>query len=290
MKTSATYRSYLYVPAHKAQVVEKAYASEADAIVLDLEDAVPASHKAAARQAAAAILAEGPPKPTYVRINPIGSPWCRDDVDAIAQPALQALRLPKCDLPQQIQEVAGWLDALGCDAGIQILIESAYGVETAYQLATASPRLERIGLGESDLRADLQIGVDNFTLEVCRARCVVVSRAAGLTGPIQTVYHTLPDLDGLKESTLRAKSMGFLGRFAIHPSQLAVINEVFTPSEDEIRAAERVLEAVEAAAGKASASSVFVLPDGRVVAPPLIANARVTLALANNLRLSGALA
>ncbi|KVE05361.1 MULTISPECIES: HpcH/HpaI aldolase/citrate lyase family protein [Burkholderia] len=284
MKPSATCRSYLYVPAHKTQVVEKAYASEADAIVLDLEDAVPASHKVDARKAAADILAGGPPKPTYVRVNPIGTPWCRDDVEAIALPALQALRLPKCDFPAHIQEVAGWLDALGSDAGIQILIESAYGVETAYQLATASPRLERIGLGESDLRADLRIGVDNFTLEVCRARCVVASRAAGLNGPIQTVYHTLGDLDGLKESTLRAKSMGFVGRFAIHPSQLPVINAVFTPSDEEIRAAERVLEAVDAADDQ---SSVFVLPDGRVVAPPLIANARVTLALATHLRRDG---
>ncbi len=290
MKSSATYRSYLYVPAHKAQVVDKAYASEADAIVLDLEDAVPASHKAEARKAAAEVLAAGPSKPTYVRINPASSPWCRDDVEAIALPALRALRLPKCDRPDQIHAVAGWLDQLDCEAGIQILIESAYGVETAYSLATASPRLERIGLGESDLRADLQIGVDNFTLEVCRARCVIASRAAGLNGPIQTVHHTLTDLDSLRESTQRAKSMGFVGRFAIHPSQLPIINEVWTPSEDEIRAAERVLEAVAAAAGAESASSVFVLPDGRVVAPPLIANARVTLALANNLRVSGALA
>ncbi|RKP46525.1 CoA ester lyase [Trinickia fusca] len=290
MKNSPTYRSYLYVPAHKAQVVEKAYASEADAVVLDLEDAVPANHKDEARAAAASILASNPAKPTYVRVNPASSPWCRDDVEAIAQPSLVALRLPKCDGPEEIRTVASWLDEAGCSAGIQILIESAYGIETAYQLAMSSPRLDRIGIGESDLRADLQVGVDNFTLEFCRARCVIASRAAGLSAPIQTVYHTLKDLDGLRESTLRAKSMGFVGRFAIHPSQLPIINEVFTPSEEEVRAARGVLEAVEANAGASTGSSVFVLPDGRVVAPPLIANARVTLALAANLPAQGALA
>ncbi|WP_116141693.1 HpcH/HpaI aldolase/citrate lyase family protein [Trinickia diaoshuihuensis] len=280
---SRTYRSYLYVPAHKPSVVEKAYASEADAIVLDLEDAVPAERKTDARLQAAAVLASGPPKPTYVRVNPASSPWCRDDVEAIAQPSLVALRLPKCDGPEEIRTVASWLDQAQCPARIQILIESAYGIETAYQLATASARLDRIGVGESDLRADLQVGVDNLTLEYCRARCVVVSRAAGLAAPIQTVYHTLNDLDGLRESTRRAKAMGFVGRFVFHPSQLPVINEVFTPSEAEVRTARGVLDAVASAAGEQTASSVYVLPDGRVIAPPLIANARVTLALAEQL-------
>jgi citrate lyase subunit beta/citryl-CoA lyase len=287
---SDTYRSYLYVPAHKPQMVDKAYASAADAVVLDLEDAVPASHKAQARTAAAAVLAAGPPKPTYVRINAAASPWCRADVEAVAQPALRALRLPKCDQGLQIRQVAAWLDALGCAAGIQILIESAFGVEIAYQLATASPRLERIGLGEGDLRADLQIGADNFTLEVCRARCVVASRAAGLSGPIHTVYPSLVDPDGLRESTQRARAMGFIGRFAIHPAQVTVINEVYTPSTEEIVDAERLLQAIAAPAGPMTGSSVFVLDSGQIVAPPLIASARVTLALAGNLRAPGSAA
>lgn len=283
MNDSRTYRSYLYVPAHKTSVVDKAYASEADAIVLDLEDAVPADRKIEARVQAAAVLASGPPKPTYVRVNPVSSPWCRDDVEAIAQPSLVALRLPKCDGPDEIRTVASWLDSAQCPARIQILIESAYAVETAYQLATSSPRLDRIGVGESDLRADLQVGVDNPTLEYCRVRCVVVSRAAGLAAPIQTVYHTLNDLDGLRESTLRAKAMGFVGRFVLHPSQLPVVNDALTPSDEDVRAARGVLDAVASAAGAPNGSSVYVLPDGRVIAPPLVANARVTLALAEQL-------
>ncbi|WP_277752176.1 aldolase/citrate lyase family protein [Streptomyces sp. C] len=113
---AALHRSYLYVPAHKARLVEKAYASEADAVVLDLEDAVPPAGKEAARRAAAEILSTTPPKPTYVRVNSPTSGLARDDVRAVARPGLAAVRLPKAEHPQQVREAARWLEEAHSDA------------------------------------------------------------------------------------------------------------------------------------------------------------------------------
>lgn len=275
---AAVHRSYLYVPAHKGHVVEKAYASEADAVVLDLEDAVPADSKDRARRAAAEILSSAPPKPTYVRVNSTVSGLARDDIHTVALPGLAAVRLPKVEHPQQIRDAARWLAEAGSDAGVQILVESALGVEAMSDLAHASPRLQRIGLGENDLRGDLRTDFDGPTMDAARVRCVFVSRAAGLVSPAMSVYPRLDDPEGLRRSCLDGLRMGYLGRFAVHPVQLAVINEVFTPSPDEVAEARALLAA--AAARPDAGSSVFVTEDGRAVAPPLLANARAVLAAA----------
>ncbi|MFK8912481.1 HpcH/HpaI aldolase/citrate lyase family protein [Streptomyces sp. YS-3] len=276
--TAAVHRSYLYVPAHKARVVEKAYASEADAVVLDLEDAVPADSKERARRAAAEILSASPPKPTYVRVNSTASGLAHDDIRAVAVPGLAAVRLPKVEHPQQIRDAARWLEEAGSDAGVQILVESALGIEAMSDLAHATPRLQRIGLGENDLRGDLRTDFDGPTMDAARVRCVFVSRAAGLVSPAMSVYPRLDDPEGLRRSCLDGLGMGYLGRFAVHPVQLPVINEVFTPSPGEVAEARALLAA--AAARPDAGSSVFVTEDGRAVAPPLLANARAVLAAA----------
>lgn len=273
------FRSYLYVPAHQPERIEKAYASAADAVVLDLEDAVPASAKVEARANAAALLRQGPSKPTLVRINGYDTPWGRDDVEAVTSPALLALRVPKCESVSQIRALAELLDVLACPARLQIMLETSLGVERALELALASPRVERIGLGESDLRADLGLSESNPTLDLCRARCVTAARAAGIAPPIQTVYPRFQDTNGLRHALWAAKDMGYFGAFAIHPSQLEVINQVFTPGADELRAARELVAAAAPAAGEGACSSVFVLPDGRLVAPPLLAHARALLNL-----------
>ncbi|MFE1558484.1 HpcH/HpaI aldolase/citrate lyase family protein [Streptomyces sp. NPDC058734] len=278
---TALHRSYLYVPAHKARLVEKAYASEADAVVLDLEDAVPQAGKEDARRAAAEILSTTPPKPTYVRVNSPTSGLARDDVRAVARPGLAAVRLPKVEHPQQVREAARWLEEAHSDAGLQILVESALGVEALSELARSTPRLERIGLGENDLRADLRTDFDGPTMDAARVRCVFVSRAAGLVSPAMSVYPRLDDPEGLRRSCRDGLGMGYLGRFAVHPAQLPVINEVFTPSPEEAEDARAVLAA--AASRPDAGSSVFVTEDGRTVAPPLLAQARAVLAMAEAL-------
>ncbi|WP_277752177.1 aldolase/citrate lyase family protein [Streptomyces sp. C] len=165
--------------------------------------------------------------------------------------------------------------------GLQILVESALGVEALSELARSTPRLERIGLGENDLRADLRTDFDGPTMDAARVRCVFVSRAAGLVSPAMSVYPRLDDPEGLRRSCRDGLGMGYLGRFAVHPAQLPVINEVFTPSAREADDARAVLAA--AASRPDAGSSVFVTEDGRTVAPPLLAQARAVLAMAEAL-------
>jgi crotonobetainyl-CoA:carnitine CoA-transferase CaiB-like acyl-CoA transferase/citrate lyase beta subunit len=270
------HRSYLYVPAHQRDLIDKAYASIADAIVLDLEDGVPEQAKDQARAVAAEVLAHIPPKPTYVRVNAVDTGHCQADVTAVAGRGLCAIRLPKCERPEDIWDVAGWLESAQCPAGIQILIESARGLERLERLINASARLERVGLGEADLRVDLRASMDSPTMEHARVRCVLASRAAGLTSPAQSVYPARRDVDGLRASCLEGKAMGFIGRSAFHPAQLQVINEVYTPSEADITEARALVAAAENSGG----ASVFFTGDGHLVAPPLVAQARATLSLA----------
>lgn len=288
--TGRAYRSYLYVPAYREDRIQKAYDGAADAVVLDLEDAVPPSKKDQARAVAAEVLTELPAKPTSVRVNWIDSGRCREDVMAVAQPGLAAVRLPKVEHPEQVQQVAEWLDEANCGAEIQLLIESAHAVENAYRLATASPRVGLLGLGESDLRADLCTDLrtdgEDTTLDAARARCVIVSRAARLDSPVQSVHPDVRDLDGLRASTRRGKAMGFLGRFAIHPTQLPVINEVFTPTGEEITEAEAVADAARRA--REQNSSFVVTDDGRTIGPPIVDKAHTVLDLAKSLEETGA--
>jgi citrate lyase subunit beta/citryl-CoA lyase len=281
--TSQPFRGYLYVPAHHPDRIDKAYASIADAIVLDLEDAVPSDHKDKARSVAADVLSGTPPKPTFVRVNSLASKRCLDDVRAVAGPGLSGVRLPKVEHADDVRQVSALLDVLESTAEIQLIVESAHGLEMAYLLATASPRVGLLGLGETDLATDLRASANEATLDAARTRCVIISRAARLPSPVQSVFPEVRDLAGLFASTLRGKEMGFLGRFAIHPSQLSIIHDVFTPSEEEIAEAQEVADAATRA--EEDGSSIVITENGRTVGPPAVANARLVLDLARNLRL-----
>lgn len=274
---SRIHRSYLYVPGHREELIPKAFAGTADAVILDLEDSVPMRHKTRAREAVAQVLSSAVVKPTYVRVNSVSSGRCREDLMAVAKGGLCAVRLSKCEDPQEIRQVVKWLDEAGSAVGVQILVESARALERLSEFATASPRLERIGLGDNDLRADLGADLESATMDYARARCVTVCRSAGLAPPIQSVF---PGIDGLRKSCVRGKAMGFLGRLAVHPAQLQVINEVYTPTDEEIRRARALVSSVDSGSGD---TSVFLMADGSVVAPPLVAAARMALELAESL-------
>ena len=270
-------RSYLYVPGSDPRRIEKALASDADAVVLDLEDAVAPNRKEEARETVADVLRSEPSKPVFVRVNAIGSTLAEEDIAAVAGPHLTGLRLPKTESVEAVRRVAEQLEDLECKAGIQCLIESALGLELAFEIARAHKRIASLSLGEADLAADLGVR-DEAWLLYARSRVVVASRAAGLPGPVQSVYTNVRDTDGLRRSTVEGKKGGFLGRSAIHPNQIPVINEVFTPTEEEISEAEDLLARLEASTE--AGTGAFTLEDGRFVDKAVVESARLTLALA----------
>ncbi len=270
----AHHRSWLYLPATRPDRFGKAVASGADAVVLDLEDAVPPDRKEAARRQAAELLSADVPVPVYVRVNGPRTRWVRDDVDAVATGSVAGIRVPKVEDPAEVRTIARWLDDAAALVAVHCLIESARGVERAYDIATADPLVAGLDIGEADLAADIG-AADDESLLYARSRCIVAARAAGLPPPVQAVYMNVRDLAGLRASCERGRRLGFLGRSAIHPEQVPVINEVYTPGEAEVADARAVLDAAGTREGEG-----FVLPDGRFVDAPVIERARRTLQLA----------
>ncbi|RIQ12675.1 HpcH/HpaI aldolase/citrate lyase family protein [Jiangella rhizosphaerae] len=270
----------LYVPADRPDRAEKALASSADVVILDLEDAVAPSAKDAARSGAASVLSSFPSgggREVQVRVNAPSTPWSADDLALVAGlPPSVSVRVPKVASPS---DVAAVRSVVG-DRPVHVLLETAAGVEAAYAIASA-PGVASIGLGEADLASDLGLsgqGVEDG-LAWCRQRLVVAARAAGLPAPAMAVWTDLADTDGLAASCVRGRGLGFVGRAAIHPKQLPVIEAAFRPAPDEVARAEEVVTAVEAAA--AAGSGTAVLPNGRFLDVAMVDQARRVLALAD---------
>jgi citrate lyase subunit beta/citryl-CoA lyase len=268
--------TWLYVPGDRPETVTKALAAGADVVVVDLEDAVAPDRKRYAREATAERLTDPQPIPVHVRVNALDSPSAAADLAAIAGlPGVGGLRLPKVTAAAQITHVARTTArAAGGAPPLYALLESALGIEHAYAIATAHPRLRGIALGEADLRADLGVRHDGG-LDWSRSRLVVAARAAALPPPSQSVHHDIRDLEGLRTSCAHGRALGFLGRAAVHPRQLPVIERAYLPTEEEIEQAETVLKAAEAQQGAQA------LPDGTFIDAAVVTQARRTLSLAH---------
>ncbi|MEU2286741.1 CoA ester lyase [Streptomyces sp. NPDC013178] len=261
--------TWLYVPGDRPHVVAKALACGADVVVIDLEDAVAPDRKEYARAATADLLSEAQPVPVHVRINALDSPPAAADLRAVAAlRGVSGLRLPKVASPGQITAVAEHTTR-----PLYALLETALGIEHAYAIAAAHPSLRGISLGEADLRADLGVRED-AGLDWSRSRVIVAARAAGLAPPPQSVHPDTRDLDGLAASCAHGRTLGFLGRAAIHPRQLPVIERAYLPTERELEEAETVVKAA------ATEQGAQALPDGRFIDAAVVAAAHRTLALA----------
>lgn len=264
-------RSWLYVPGHRPDRIAKALASVADAVVIDLEDAVPAGRKHEARDhALSALTRRDPAGPqVWVRVNPPVDTLGRTDVEAMAHSGVDGLRLPR----SEEAEVVRWV-AQTTDLPLQLLLETALGLSRAAGLAAAHERVVGLGLGEADLAADLLVGSPSG-LDWARGAVVVASRAAGLTSPVQSVWTDVADLEGLRASSQAGLAAGFFGRSVVHPAQLRVVHEVYTPSPDAVSAA----RAIVATAARAAADGEVAVLDagGRFIDGAVVARARVVL-------------
>lgn len=265
-------RSYLFAPGHNIKLLGKVFqagpASQfqaADAVILDLEDAVPAEHKAEARRLVAETVRS---HPAWVRVNAARSEACEADLDAVAEHAA-GIRVPKAESAEDVR----WIAERAAGKPLLCAIETARGVLAAQEIALV-PTVCCLALGGVDLRRDLNIGDGELETLYVRSHLVVVSRAAGLEPPIDSVYPRLADEEGLRREAQFARRLGFFGKSAIHPRQIPIIHEVFTPSKDEIAWADRVLAAFEASRGGA-----VQMDDGEFVDLPVAQRARRLLEL-----------
>lgn len=274
---SALVRSWLYVPGHHPDRVAKALVAGADAVVIDLEDSVPAQRKAEARTAMLAALASlAPPERrprVWVRINPPHTANGEEDVAALSASPPDGVRVPRAE---QVGAVASVAEALGCP--LQLLVETARGLMAAPELASAHPHVAGVGLGEADLAADLRVGASSG-LDWARGWVVAVSRAAGLPSPVQSVYTDVADLAGLRSSTITGRAQGFFGRSMVHPRQIAPVHDVYRPTADDTARAKELVAALEGAAKRGDAA--VLTDDGRFVDPAVVAQAQLVLELAS---------
>jgi citrate lyase subunit beta/citryl-CoA lyase len=281
-------RSHLYVPGDKPEVLAKALGRGADALNVDLEDAVAATATDEARRIVREWLATLPaaadnPVEVWIRTNP--AELALVDIDAVASPAITGFCIAKTESLNEARAIAEALDVVEDRLGlardtftIAPLLESALAVMRAPDIARAR-RVKRLQVGEADLRADVgfTLGDDQRELLFVRSFVVLASAAAGIDPPVGPVDPNFRDLDALRESTLAVQRLGYLGRACIHPAQAAVVNDVFTPSAESIDAARSLIERFDAAI--ASGAGVFV-DDGKMVDEAVIRQARRTLALA----------
>lgn len=284
MAAQRVVRSHLYVPADRPALFAKALASGADAVILDLEDAVPVPAKPAAREAVAQLCAvpvEGPE--VWVRVN---AEYWADDLSAVLGPGVSGICLAKTAGADAVRRAAELVSRLEAERDLQPgavrfspLLEDAGAVLAAREIA-AAPRVTRLQVGEADLAADCRItpGPDGAELAWVRAHVVLVSAAAGLEAPVAPVTTDFTDLDALRHQTGRLRDMGYGSRACIHPAQVAVVNEVFTPSAQEVERAAATVARFRRA--ETDGSGVVVGPDGRMVDLAVVRNAERVLAAA----------
>lgn len=263
-------RSYLFVPGNRPDRFEKAFASGADAVVIDLEDAVTAADKDRARDHAADWLSSG--RPAVVRVNAATTAWADADLEMCRRAGALAVMLPKAESPEAVQHAHQRSRAV-----VLPLIETAQGLARARVIAAVAG-VQRLVFGSLDFQLDMGMDADEDGLLAFRCELVLASRLAGIAAPVDGVTVDLRDASRVRTDAWRAARLGFGAKLCIHPSQVVAVNEGFSPSADQLEHACAVIGAMDAAAGSA------VSLGGEMVDLPVVLRAHRLLARAGNIR------
>jgi citrate lyase subunit beta/citryl-CoA lyase len=287
------YRSFLFAPGNHTRRVEKALVLGADAVILDLEDAVANAEKKATR----AVVVEALQRPRrcqgYVRVNSLGTPWSHGDFVAVVAAGVDGIVLPKVESAAELHTGEWLLQSLEREHGLPEgaidlipIIETAAGFANMRSIMAAARRTRRVAFGAGDFTLDVGItwSADELELLPYRSAFVVESRAAGLEPPIDTVWVSLQDAQGFARSVQRAKDLGFQGKLCIHPEQVPVVNERFCPGERELAHARKVVDAFTQAERDGLAA---IQVDGQFVDYPIVFLAQRLIARAEAIEAAG---
>jgi len=255
-------RSYLFVPGNRPERFTKACESGADAVIVDLEDAVAPDEKISARNTILAWMSIR--HPVYIRVNGMDTEWFQDDLKVLHCPGVVGIVLPKTEDRGQVVRLAGRLpDTIR----IVPIVESAWGIWNVLEIASA-PQVERLIFGSFDLQLDANILGDHEELLYARSRLVLASRIAGILPPLDTITIDLENDALLAADVERARRLGFGGKMCIHPRQIKAVNEGFLPTEQEMMWAKTIMEAVKTAGESATRLN------GKMIDRPVIEKAR----------------
>jgi citrate lyase subunit beta/citryl-CoA lyase len=277
-------RSFLFAPGNHARRVEKALSLPADAVILDLEDAVAISEKPATRELVVAAFGQPRHGRLYVRVNAYTTEWCYADIVTITRSGLDGIILPKVETADQLRSIDWLLANLERECGLPVggidlvpIIETASGMSNIGAIAGSCGRTKRLAFGAGDYTLDLGMVWSRDEVELLPARSAVVmaSRAAGIEPPLDTVWADLRDAEGFARSAGRAAALGFQGKMCIHPDQIVVTNAAFSPSPQQLAWAQRVVAAFDEAEAKGLAS---IQLDGQFIDYPIVQRARQVVA------------
>ena len=277
-------RSLLFVPGNTPRMLDRALNLRPDAFVPDMEDSVPWDEKANAREVTAAYVPQlaRAGVPVIPRVNSLDTGLLEDDLEAVVGPYIYGVSVGKMDNPDILGEVVGVIQKIELKAGLPIgttklvpWIESAESIVKLHDICRSSPRIVAISLGAEDFTNDMEIERTDSDAEIAYARSAIAiaARATGILA-LDTPFFAFRDPDALRENSRSSRGIGFRGRFAIHPAQIEILNEVFSPSEEEVNHARRVIEAFEEAASMGRGSTSL---DGKVVDVPVVKRAQALL-------------
>lgn len=280
-------RTYLFAPGSNQERVVKALNSQADAVIMDLEDAVAISEKAAARITVRNLLDLPRKGRAFVRVNSFRTSYTEKDLEAVVTGNLDGIVLPKTESAADVigaDRLINYFEQnLGLDIGkteIMPLVETAKGVWNIEKILTQSPRVKKVAFGSGDFTLDIGVewSKDGKEIFYARSRLVLASRAVGAEPPIDTVFPHVRDAEGLVSDATVGRRLGFQGKLIIHPSQIVAVNEIYSPTAEQITFAKQVIEAFNEAEKKGIAAIVV---GGKLIDYPVVDMAKKVLANAN---------